>query len=226
MTVMNHKTLPESTANAISDMIYQKNMKSGTKLPGENELAKIFEVSRNTIRKAIKILCDKNILEVIPGSGTYVSRKESLTDDLLELSLITDKKKLVSDLVEVRLLIEPHMAALAAENATVEEKKYLYYLCQEMEKCWNEKRSYYQLDMEFHTYIAGCSRNLVIHDIVPSIHRTILLQENMSVRKYGRSTVEGHWRIYKAIAEHKSLEAYQAMMTHLILNQDRNSHVI
>lgn len=72
------------------------------------------------------------------------------------------------------------------------------------------KRSYYQIDMEFHTYIAGCSRNLVINDIVPSIHRTILLQENMSVRKYGRSTVEGHWRIYKAIEEHKSLEAYQA----------------
>lgn len=139
MTAMNHKTLPESTANAISDMIYQKNMKSGTKLPGENELAKLFEVSRNTVRKAVKILCEKNILDVVPGSGTYVSQKQNLSDDLLELSLITDKKKLVSDLVEVRLLIEPYMAALAAEKATVEEKKYLYALCQEMEKCWKEK---------------------------------------------------------------------------------------
>ena len=110
-----HKSLPEKTADGISDLIYRENYGAGAKLPGEKELAARLEVSRNTVRQAIRILREKQIVEVRRGAGTFVSARRGLSDDLLGLSLVSDKKKLVRDLLELRLLIEPRMAALAAE---------------------------------------------------------------------------------------------------------------
>ena len=79
--------------------------------------------------------------------------------------------------------------------------------------------------MEFHTLIAGCSRNLVVHNLLPSIHQTILLQENMTMDRLGEKTLEGHRRIFEAIARHRCNDAYDAMLAHLVLNQDRISRL-
>ena len=121
MGKINYKSLPEKTADVISDILYRENYRVGAKLPNEIELAKSLEVSRTTVRQAIKILTERNVLEVRRGSGTFVSSKLGMSDDPLGLSMICDKDKLVMDLLEVRLLIEPKMAALAAENATAGE---------------------------------------------------------------------------------------------------------
>lgn len=221
MAKINHKPLPEKTADAISDLIYRNNYRIGAKLPSELTLAKELEVSRNTVREAVKILVSRKVLEVKRGSGTFVSARIGLTEDPLGLSLICDKKKLVQDLIQIRLLIEPRMASMAAEYANSEEIRQLEDICRRTEEAYRSGGRYYELDMEFHTLIAGCSRNLVVHNLLPSIHQAILLQENMTVRRLGEKTLESHRRIFQAIANHKSNEAYDAMLAHLVLNQDR-----
>ena len=216
-----HKSLPERTADGISDFIYRENYGAGAKLPGEKELAAMLEVSRNTVREAIRILAEKQVVEVRRGSGTFVSARRGLSDELLGLSLVTDKKKLVRDLLELRLLIEPRMAALAAERAGKREIARLGSLLTQMEEKCRSGHNYFQEDMEFHTCIAGCSGNLVVHKLLPAIHQAILLQENVTADRLGERTMEAHRRIFSAIQQGRGCEAQDAMTVHLFQNRER-----
>ena len=221
MPKIHYKSLPEKTADVISDLIYQKNYMPGTKLPNEIELAQELEVSRNTVREAIRLLTERGVLEVRRGSGTFVSAKISLTEDPLGLSLICDKKKLAWDLMEIRLMIEPRMASMAAEHATAAEIGKLKDTCRRLEEAVQKGNHYYEADMEFHTMVAGCSRNLVVHNIIPAINQTILLQENIFSEPMKQKTVDYHWRICRAIEKHQCNEAYQAMLAHLVTSRER-----
>lgn len=216
-----YKTLSERTADLLSDYLYSNNYRVGAKLPNELRLAEQFEVSRATIRQAIRLLCERNILEVERGSGTFVSSRMGLSEDPLGLSMITDRKKLVMDSMELRLMIEPPLSALAAENATSEEILHLNTLCQKLEEACRNGENYYSLDTEFHTFVAGCSRNLVIHSLYPAISQTILLQESMLPNRFGSITAEAHRSIYEAIRTHRATEAYSAMQMHLLRNKQR-----
>lgn len=221
MGEMQHKSLPERTADVICDMLYRENYQVGAKLPGELALAQMLEVSRNTVRQAIRILAGRGILEVERGSGTFVSSKLGMSDDPLGLSMILDKEQLIKDLLEVRLLIEPRIAALAAERRTIEELHQLKNICVRLEKAYNQGENYHELDMEFHTFLAGCSKNLVVHSLLPAICQTILLQESVIRARMGKQTILAHRRICEAVARGSGSEAHDAMMVHLVQNQER-----
>ena len=75
MKSIKYKSLPEKTANVLSEYLYREIYQVGAKLPNELILAEQFEVSRNTIRKAIQMLADKHILEVRRGSGTFIAER-------------------------------------------------------------------------------------------------------------------------------------------------------
>lgn len=218
---INHKSLPEKTADVISDMIYSNRYCVGSKLPNEIELAAMLEVSRNTVRAAVRILSERNVLEVRRGSGTFVSAKLGLSDDPLGLSLVCDKKKFVRDLLQVRLMIEPRMASMAAEYANASEIRHLEGICARAEAAYGLGDNYYEYDMEFHTWIASLSGNMVIHNLLKPIHQAILLQESVTDRRMGMRTLEGHRRICAAIAGHRCNDAFDAMTAHLIQNQER-----
>lgn len=221
MGEIQHKSLPERTADVICDMIYRNNYHVGAKLPNELELARMLEVSRSTVRQAIRLLVDRNVLEVQRGAGTFVSAKLGMSDDPLGLSMILDRKKLLRDLLDVRLLIEPRMAALAAENRTAEELRQMENICDRLEEACRKGDHYYELDMEFHTFVAGCSKNLVAHSLFPAICQTIILQERVLSSRMREQTVRVHKRIYEAIAEQKSNDAFDAMTAHLVQNRER-----
>ncbi len=221
MEGVRYRTLPEKTADALSDYLYQENYRVGQKLPNELELAESFAVSRGTLRRAVEILQERGILEVRRGSGTYISGRMGLSDDPLGLTLVSDKKRLVQDMLDVRLMIEPDLAMLAAERITPTEILALEEICARLDRAVEKGESYYQLDIEFHRYIAGCSRNLVIHSLYPAIVRTILLQESITDVRRGRETSGAHREICRAIAAHKGSEAAYAMRSHLMKNKER-----
>ncbi len=218
---MQHKSLPERTADAICDMLYRENYRVGAKLPGEQKLAQMMEVSRNTVRQSIRILAERGVLEVERGAGTFVSAKLGMSEDPLGLSMITDKERLIQDLLEVRLLIEPRIAALAAERRTDGELSQLKDICVRLERAYGRGENYYELDMEFHTFLAGCSKNLVVHSLLPAICQTIILQESVIRARMGRQTILAHRRICEAVAKGSGSEARDAMMVHLVQNQER-----
>ena len=81
-------------------------------------MAQDLEVGRSTLREAVKMLVSKNILEVRQGSGTYITSLTETVIDPLGFGEIDNHMKLTQDLFEVRFLIEPQMASLAAQHIT------------------------------------------------------------------------------------------------------------
>lgn len=126
------KPLGETTSEKIIKLIVDENLKIGDKLPNEYELADKLGVGRSTIREAIKALVSRNILEIKRGSGTFI--KCGVADDPLGLMFVKDKLKLAVDLLEIRFMIEPKIASLAAINATKEDIEEMSKLCDEVEK--------------------------------------------------------------------------------------------
>ena len=111
------KLLGEQIEEELMNYILQEPVEIGQKIPNEFELAEKFGVGRSTVREAVKGLVSKGILEVRRGSGTFVISTCSPEEDPLGLSKLQDKFKLALELFEVRLMLEPDIAAQAAENA-------------------------------------------------------------------------------------------------------------
>lgn len=218
---VNQKSLPERTADTILSMLHMENYKTGMKLPNEIQMAQRFEVSRSTVRLAEKLLKERGILEIRRGSGTFVSGKLGMPEDPLGLSLVYDKKKLVSDLLELRVLIEPRAAALAAQNAGRRDRELLFSLCEELEEAALKGKSYVQKDMEFHQAVANCSGNTVIHNLIPYIHQMLVLYDSVAGKRQVQETLREHREIAEAIAEHRGADAYTAMEFHLISIRSR-----
>ena len=133
---MNKKLLASQVEDALMDDILNKPVPIGEKIPNEYELAEMYGVGRSTIRETVKSLVSKGILEVRQGSGTYVIGTDTLENDPLGFSKYEDKYKLALELFEVRLMLEPEIAALAAQKATEQDKEEIVRLCDEVENLY------------------------------------------------------------------------------------------
>ena len=114
--------ISQNIANEISDMIFlQKKYKPNDKLPNEHQLAKELGVSRTTIREAVKILVANGVLTIERGRGTFVTKKPDSQNDPFGISYIEDKKELVHNWFEMRLILEPANVRMVVERASDEE---------------------------------------------------------------------------------------------------------
>jgi len=212
-----YKSLVEKTTDAIVGYIKKNNLIIGSKLPNEYDLAKELEVSRSTLREAVRILVSRNILEVRQGSGTYVSEKRGVTEDPLGFSLIKDTFKLTKDLFEIRYLLEPKVALLAAENASDEDIQELHELKCEIETAVDQPGSrHFELDIRFHSVIARASDNVAMNHLIPIINQSINLYNDFYTNEQSKNEMlVSHQNIYDAIKEKDSSAAYDAMLLHI-----------
>lgn len=216
---LDKKLLGEQIEDELMNYILQEPIEIGQRLPNEFELAEKFGVGRSTIREAVKGLVSKGILEVKRGSGTYVMNTCSMEDDPLGLSRLQDKYKLALELFEVRLMIEPDIAALAAEFAAKEELKQLLQLCDETEQMYINGKNHIQKDIEFHTCIARCSKNRVVETLIPIINTAVLTFANLTHRTLMKETIETHRAVVNAILNRDPVGARCAMVMHLTYNR-------
>lgn len=215
----NKKPLGARIEDELMKYILQEPVEPGQRIPNEFELAERFGVGRSTIREAVKGLASRGILEVRRGSGTYVISTNSHTEDPLGLGKIEDKYKLALDLFEVRLMIEPEIAALASKNASREEQKELERLCDEAEQLYRGGHNHISKDIEFHTYIAKCSKNQVVETLLPVINTAVYTFANLTHRLLKEETLKTHRAITNAILKRDSVGARCAMMMHLTYNR-------
>lgn len=216
---MSKKSLGAQTEDRLMEYILQEPVEPGEKIPNEFELAKKFGVGRSTIREAVKGLVSRGILEVRRGSGTYVLNINPLDEDPLGLGKIEDKYKLALELFDVRLMIEPEIAALACKNATEEELERLQRLCKETENLYMEGCNHIGKDAEFHTCIAHCSKNQVVEILIPVIHTAVMTFASLTHRLLMEETIKTHRAITEAIVKRDSVGARCAMIMHLTYNR-------
>ena len=213
------KLLGSRIERQLISYIQEEPIPVGEKIPNEFELAEKFGVGRSTIREAVKGLVSRGMLEVRRGSGTYVISTYPAEEDPLGLGRYDDKYQLALELFEVRLMIEPEIAAYAAKNASDEEIKELFELCDEVEKIYRSGDNHVRKDIELHTMIAQCSKNRVVEILVPLIDSAVPTFANVTHRELMEETIETHRAIVNAIAAHDQVGARCAMVMHLTYNR-------
>ena len=160
----NGQTRVEFAMDQIIQHILELNMRPGDQLPSEYELSKKLGVGRSTLREAIKRLVSRNVLETRQGAGTFVAEKTGVPEDPLGLTFISegDNIKLALELSDVRMLVEPACAALAADHATSAQVKKMYELCEEIKLAARDydpshiNRCLQELAACFHRFYTAC----------------------------------------------------------------------
>lgn len=218
---MENQTLTKWAADELITMIREKPYTPGEKLPTESELMELLNVGRNTVREALRLLVSRNIVVIRQGSGIFVSEKQGVADDPFGFSLVSDRRKLTRDLIQVRVMLEPAIAALAAQNASEEEIGQLSDILGQLEKRMNGRENYEKLDIEFHVKIAECSHNSVMSNLVPVISKSIAVFAREVQSTEYEQTLISHRAIFQAIKERKPVDAQQAMYFHLLYNENR-----
>lgn len=219
MTNSVEKSLPQKIAEDIIAFILEENLKPGDKLPNETVLCQRLNVGRSSLREAMRALASRNIVTIRQGSGTYIASSTGVADDPLGLSFINNKKKLIHDLMEIRFLLEPSIAALAAMHADNTEIKKICKLCDDVEELLKAHKDHSDKDIELHTAIALSSKNIVVPRLVPVIFRSIPLLIESTGNTLCNETIESHREIADAIAAHDAVRAHDAMYLHLVYNR-------
>lgn len=215
------KTLAEQVADGIMNLIQETPYKTGDKLPTEKELCESTGAGRNTVREALKILASRNVLEIRQGAGTFVSEKQGIPDDPLGFSMVNDHVKLTKDLLQVRIMLEPQIAALAAQCAKEHEIRELEEILEEMEAAMKKREDYSELDTKFHTKIAQCTHNIVMENLLPVIGKGVaVFAKEVAQTEYDRTWIS-HRKIFCYIRDHKPFEAEMEMQYHLLYNTSR-----
>ena len=167
-------SLSEQAANRIMDMILvQKRFQAGDKLPNELELAQELQISRVTLREAIRILCTRGFVEIQRGRGTFVAQE--LPDSSVNLSAIQNlhSQLRARDLLEMRLIFEPATVALACERASDEELEQIRRKAQRVVEVANQGGDWSAADQEFHLAISRASHNEYMRRLYPIINNAV-----------------------------------------------------
>ena len=211
------RKLPEQVADKLREMIIQEELKTGSKLPAEAELMTRFGVSRSTVREAVKILQTEHIVDIRQGQGTFLCAMPGLAEDPLGLRF-ADQEELIAQLLETRLLIEPNVAALAAQRRQESHLAEMKQMLDKMDNAYLHGENYTVFDFEFHSLVARCTGNEVLERLLPTIHESIRAGYQHTKRVEGsyQRASQCHLEMYRAIMEHDSDRARRAAQRHMI----------
>lgn len=199
----------------------------GETLPIEQELADSLEVGRNALREAVKVLSGKGLIRTAPRSGTRVRAREDwnmLDPDVLRWHADPDiaTEKFMLDLIELRRIVEPRAAELAASRATREDVADILSAYEIMSATDSDRQQRIEADIQFHSAILKAAHNEVLthfrHAIATYLKAHARLGEQVSASDDSQD-LERHHQIALAIATGKAKPAYNLTVEMLQLNR-------
>lgn len=211
-------SLSMKVATQIEELIIERKLSVGEKLPNEFEMAKQLNVGRGSIREAIKILVSRNVVEIKRGCGTFVCDKPGLVKDPLGFAFTKNRLKLALDIYEFRMIMETEMAALAAERASDEEIKEIERAAIEVEELCEMGLDHKEKDVFLHELIAKSTKNQVMINIMPVILSGVELFISITDSTLKKETILTHRMIVDAIKERNPEKAKVAMSKHIESN--------
>jgi GntR family transcriptional repressor for pyruvate dehydrogenase complex len=212
--------LYERIVSQIEQRIVAGDLKVGDQLPSEHELAEQFAVSRTAVREAVKALRQKGLVEIRPGRGTFIT--DGTTDSIRNSFGMLIKfggKNGSMNLVEVREILEPEIAALAATRITDEYITAMQDAVKTMETATSSDNVdvFVEADLDFHLALADGTQNPFILILMDSIIELLREQrKRIGLAKGGlkRGQIH-HKKILDAITRRDPQAARQAMQDHL-----------
>jgi GntR family transcriptional repressor for pyruvate dehydrogenase complex len=195
----------------LAGLLNQGRLKPGDRLPAERTLSGRMGVSRATLREALRVMQLRGLIVSRRGAGNYIAggKPEDLAEALHHLAL--------QDIFELRLLIEPSIAALAAERANRQDLLRLEAILQQQEKELKEKRAAAHTDTAFHSALAEATHNRALMQVGATLMKVISPSRNESLQTQERArlSLASHRRIFDAIRSGRPVEARQAMEEHI-----------
>lgn len=212
------KRLSDRVADDILNMItIEKKFKPGDKLPNELDLAVLLDVSRTTLREAIRILATNGVVEIQRGKGTFIN-KELLQINDKDLKSLQSLKTDLKDLYEMRLIFEPEAAYLATLRGSEEEIKRILMLGKEINGKIEDKENRTQSERAFHKAIAKATHNDFMNKLMPVIYQAIDKGVKLSEEKQKAltDTVQDHNMIMDFMEKRNAEGARNAMKIHIL----------
>ncbi|MCJ7500446.1 FadR family transcriptional regulator [bacterium] len=201
----------------VKHMIAKGRLNSGDQLPSERELAEVFNVSRSSVREALRSLETQGYLESRQGDGTYIARQslESMVNPLA--TVIFTEKDGQMELFEMRRLFEPQLAFLAAERATPEEIIMLGKALELQEDAFAKGESGAEVDKAFHYILAKAAKNKVLLRIIDNIIDLLAESRDKYLQVEGRPerSLARHREVLNAIRSGDRELAARVMHEHL-----------
>jgi GntR family transcriptional repressor for pyruvate dehydrogenase complex len=210
--------LYEKIVLQIENSILSGDLKVGDQLPAERVLAEQFSVSRTAVREAVKTLREKGLIEIRSGRGTFVTARTTGTvRQSIDLLMKFESGKDYVNLVEVREMLEPEIAALAAKRITDEFITAMTEAVELMESALDNIDLFAEADLDFHLALAEATQNPIIPILMDSIIDLLREQRKRTGLADGglqRGQVH-HRKIMTAVIDRDPEAARRAMRDHM-----------
>lgn len=207
----------EEVVSQIHQMIRDGRLKAGDQLPSERELAETFKISRTSVREALRALESQGMIISKTGMGNFIADLpvESFVAPLARL--LVEEKTALADIFELRKLIEPQIASLAAERATLEEIERMKSLLEKQREQVEAGATGVDADTEFHFAIGQATQNHAIEKLVSGLLDVLSHSREESLQTPGRreASIASHLAIVDAIERHDQAQAREAMRHHI-----------
>jgi len=221
----------ESIVMQIREQIQSGALKPGDKLPSERDLAEMMDVSRNSLREALRTLEMMKYLEIRSGEGVFV--KDVSINDLMDpiVDAISVDNVLLLDLLDVREIIEVETARRAAVVGTESDfQKILSAIERAEEKVANSGIGLDE-DHGFHLAIAEATHNQAFLMIFILISEALMknMEATLTISGQPEKTISDHKKVYHAIRSRKPEEAAKLMKEHIVKarkNLEKNRYKI
>lgn len=214
----NRPNLSNLLTTGVVDLIRQRGLEPGDRLPTARELAELFAVATPTMREALRKLQATGVIDIRHGSGIYVLRAEQRLV-VANPSYGHLESHTIIQILDARVLVEPHLTELAAHNI---EQPALELLRTLLKQAADEVRlhGYMETNVQFHTIIARASGNLVLAQIIESLIELYsfeldLVDPNLALVDGRAADHAVHQEIYDALATRNAAAARAAMERHL-----------
>ena len=222
------KALPNKIIDSLLNLIKEKQLQPGDKLPAERELAAMMRVGRPSLRAALRVLAAMNVIEIQPGSGAYVSSLE--TERLvehLEFVFSLDGSN-VSKLFEARKVLELGIIDLAAQHISDEAVAELEACVAMAEAAPMDEEVFHLSDVKFHKVISNAAQNPILTRCLNAIAHLGLASRRQTASIPGALSraIDEHRAIATALKARDPEAAHQAMAQHLNNSEEDLKQII
>ena len=214
---LNRQSLSQAIVEEVLRWFAEGRYSAGDILPTERELMSHFGVSRNSVREAMQALVSMQVIDVGPGRGTRVVRTSPasvLSSDVVSALLHTNT---LDELYEFRLLLEPGIAARAAENATAEDIEAMSAVLDDYEAAMNSNQPVAPHDLAFHRLIAGATGNSIYLKVLDALSGLLASARKATdlIPTAVNSAAVDHRRILEALSAGDGENASRIMGEHV-----------
>jgi DNA-binding FadR family transcriptional regulator len=222
------RNLVEWTASQIGADVIGGKFSPERPLPVEAMIMERFGVSRNVVREAVKTLVGKGLLRTVRRAGTFVEPREKwnlLDADVLAWTMTSHplKVSLLGQLTQLRVMIEPEVAALAALNATTTEMLRIQQAYEEMELHVRDQQKAIAADILFHQRLFEGAHNDLVRSMMPAL--VTLLEANFELSIHSANgfirNLEEHRLVAEAVNA-RDAEAARRSMRKLLQNNEED----